>query len=200
MNSLTEPQEVRRILNDLQCTWGVAGGWALDLFLDRITRKHQDIEVTIFREDQLILQHYFSSRGWSLEYVLNGKLISWPTGERLRLPVHEIWCRISCGPLGRIEVLLNECEDDAFVFRRDFRIRAPIERAFVRSNSGILVLAPEIVLLYKSRRAMDRKEQQDFSNMLDALDVERRQWLAESIAANDPEHPWLTALRDPHLT
>jgi len=108
------------------------------------------------------------------------------------------WCRIRTGPLRRIEVLLNEREANAFIFRRDFRIVAPINRTFVRSNSGIRVLAPEIVLLYKSKGPTEPKEQQDFSNMVDALDMERRQWLIESISAIDPEHRWLAALRGPH--
>src|SRR5262245_5383995 len=158
MNVFTEPQEVLRILDGLQCDWGVAGGWAIDLFLDRITRKHQDIEVAIFREDQLILQRHLSSRGWSLEYVRNGQLMPWSAEECLELPIHEIWCRIRTGPLRRIEVLLNEREANAFIFRRDFRIVAPINRTFVRSNSGIRVLAPEIVLLYKSKGPTEPKE------------------------------------------
>jgi len=193
--AFTEPHEVLRILGDLECDWGVAGGWALDLFLDRITREHQDIEVAAFREDQLILQRYLSSRGWSLEYVRDGRLVPWPMGERLQLPVHEVWCRIGNGPLRRIEVLLNERAADTFVFRRDFRIRAPIDRTFVRSISGIRILAPEIVLLYKCKRPMQPKEQQDFSKTLAALDLERRQWLMQSLATLDPEHPWLAALR-----
>jgi Aminoglycoside-2''-adenylyltransferase len=61
MNDFTEPQKVARLLEEVRCSWGVAGGWALDLFLDRVTREHQDIEVAIFREDQLILQEYLSS-------------------------------------------------------------------------------------------------------------------------------------------
>jgi hypothetical protein len=165
------------------------------LFLDRITREHQDIEVGILREHQLTLQRYMLSLGWSLEYVAAGQLIPWPSGERLVLPVHEIWCRIGDGPCRHIEVLLNEREDDAFVFRRDSRIRSPLDRMFVRSNSGIRVLAPEIVLLYKSKRPMKAKEQLDFTNMLEALDSERRQWLTESLATIDPEHAWLAALK-----
>ena len=191
MNSFTEPREVQRTLADLQCSWGVAGGWAIDLFLDRITRKHQDIEVAVFRDDQLTLQEYFACRGWSLDYVDNGQLIPWPIGKRLALPVHEIWCR---NIKSRIEVLLNECEDDAFVFRRDPRITAPVERTFIRSNTGIPVLAPEIVLLYKSKRASEPKEQQDFANALDTLDAARRRWFGESIAVIDPNHRWLAAL------
>jgi hypothetical protein len=193
VNNFSVPQNVARLLEGLQCRWGVAGGWALDLFLDRVTREHQDIEVAIFRKDQLILREYLSSRGWSLEYVRKGQLFPWPTGERLELPVHEIWCRPpDDGPLHRLEVLLNEANDDAFVFRRDSRITAPVDRTFIQSTSGIPVLAPEIVLLYKSRRPEEPKERLDFSNTLGALSAERRQWLFESLAMGDPEHPWPT--------
>ena len=36
--------------------------------------------------------------------------------------------------------------------------------------------------------------------MLAALDMERRQWLFESVAATGPEHAWLAALSSPHST
>jgi hypothetical protein len=182
MRDFSEPHHVSRLLRDLPCPWGVAGGWAVDLFLDSVTREHQDIEVAIFREDQLLLQDYLSFRGWSLEHVRDGRFYPWLKGERLVLPVHEIWCR-------------NERVTDAFVFRRDSRIRIPMHRTFVQSNNGIPILAPEIVLLYKSKRAAEHKEQLDFSNTLGALDVERRQWLLQSVTAIDPEHDWLAALR-----
>jgi hypothetical protein len=200
LDDFNEPQKVARLLEGLRCTWGVAGGWALDLFLNGVTRKHQDIEVAIFREDQLILREYLSSLGWSFEYVRDGKLFPWPVGENLVLPVHEIWCRIPTGPLRRLEVLLNERRENEFVFRRDFRVVTPIGSAFVRSNSGIPVLAPEIVLLYKSKRASEAKERFDFSNMLDALSAERRHWLFESLAVVHPGHEWSGPLGDPDST
>lgn len=109
----------------------------------------------------------------------------------------KVWCRAAKGRLRRLEVLLNERKANAFVFRRDFRISAPLDRTFIRTNRGIPVLAPEIVLLYKSKRALDSKERLDFSNMLAALDRERRQWLLESLAVADAEHPWLADLRGP---
>jgi len=31
--------------------WGIAGGWAIDLFIGKETRLHSDIEVALFRED-----------------------------------------------------------------------------------------------------------------------------------------------------
>ena len=197
MKDFTEPQKVARLLEQLRCGWGVAGGWAVDLFVDRVTREHQDIEVAIFREDQLIVQEYLSSLGWSVDCVRHGQLVPWPAGESLVLPVHEIWCRIPDGPLQRLEVLLNERKANTFVFRRDPRLSIPLDCTFVRSPSGIPVLAPEIVLLYKSKRAVESKEQLDFGNLLNALNADRRRWLSESLAVIDPGHPWLAALRMP---
>ena len=132
MSDFIEPKAVQSLLDALECDWGVAGGWAIDLFLDRITRTHQDIEVAIFREHQLVLQQYLSSRGWSLEYVHDGEMCPWLSGQSLTLPVHEVWCRNPNGPLRELEVLLNERDGGAFVFRRDAWIRVPINRAFVQ--------------------------------------------------------------------
>jgi hypothetical protein len=193
-DGFVQPHIVSDLLRDLRCLWGVAGGWALDLFLNRVTRAHQDIEIAIFREDQLALHDHISSRGGSLEYVDNHQLFPWLANQTLRLPVHEIWCRIETGPLTRLEVLLNERAGDKFVFRRDARVVLSIDSAFIASKSGIRILAPEIVLLYKSKRATDIKEQTDYTNVLPALKSEQRRWLSESIAAIEPTHAWLPAL------
>ena len=193
MNDFVEPKKVLSLLGALECDWGVAGGWAVDLFLNRMTRIHQDIEVAIFRKDQLALQSYLASRDWSLRYVAGGKLFPWPDGNFLELPVHEIWAHSQNGSV-RLEVLLNEREANEFVFRRDFRVRAPIQRTFLLTRSGIRILSPEIVLLYKAARATEPKEQMDFLNVLPVLERERRQWLLDSVATMDPGHVWLPAL------
>ncbi|HEX5563842.1 MAG TPA: hypothetical protein VFX34_02680, partial [Sporosarcina sp.] len=39
-------------MKDFERPWGVAGGWAIDLFLGNQTREHSDIEIAILREDQ----------------------------------------------------------------------------------------------------------------------------------------------------
>jgi hypothetical protein len=195
MNDFSEPQDVSRLLQSVRCRWGVAGGWAIDLFLDRVTREHQDIEVAILREDQLMLQEHLASHGWSFECVHGGRLSPWPIGESLQWPSHEIWCRSQSGPVRRLEVLLNERRADAFVFRRDSRIVAPLDHTFIRSKRGIPILAPEIVLLYKAKRPFQTKEQADFSSALDALAPERLQWLIASLTVADPGHAWLADLR-----
>ena len=67
--------------------WGIAGGWAIDLFIGKETRPHSDVEVAIFREDQHLLKQTLPD--WSFEKAVKGELISWKE-EWLELPVHEI--------------------------------------------------------------------------------------------------------------
>ena len=41
--------------------WFVAGGWAIDLFLERVTREHGDIDFCVFRDSLGILLAHFSA-------------------------------------------------------------------------------------------------------------------------------------------
>ena len=195
MTDFTEPENVFHLLCDLPCLWGIAGGWAVDLFLDRVTRDHHDVEVALFREDQLILQQYLTCLGWSLEQVKSGAFYLWRRDEWLMPPIHEIWCRHPDRDIPQIEVLLNERNSGEFLFRRNPFIKMPVEQTFVRSAKGIPILAPEIVLLYKSKVSSEPKEQSDFAQLVGTLPPERRRWLLESLSVMDPRHEWLSALR-----
>ena len=42
--------------------WFVCGGWALDLFIGKQTREHHDLDIGIFRRDQLALQGFFANQ------------------------------------------------------------------------------------------------------------------------------------------
>jgi hypothetical protein len=69
-------------------TWAIAGGWAIDLWLGRQTRSHADVDIAVFRDEQSLLRATFAD--WQFSKVVDGKLLSWPRGEVLRLPEHEI--------------------------------------------------------------------------------------------------------------
>jgi hypothetical protein len=49
------PHEADPLLSVLRAPWWVAGGWALDLYLGKVTRVHKDLDVGIFREDAAIV-------------------------------------------------------------------------------------------------------------------------------------------------
>ena len=64
---------------------------------------------------------------------------------------------------------------------------------------GIPLLAPEIVLLFKSKNtSFNKKEcvqdQIDFDAVQAHLDAERRAWLRWALFATEPKHPWIERL------
>ena len=82
------PQKIAVLMQNFQSDWFIAGGWAIDLYLGKITRPHDDIEIAIFRRDQIALQNYLN--GWVLQKAENSVLSTWNQNEFLELPVHEI--------------------------------------------------------------------------------------------------------------
>jgi len=78
------PRAVARLLEGLAVPWFVAGGWAIDLFLARETRTHEDIEVAILRKDQEVVRRHL--RGWTFTKVATGSEEPWRENEWLNHP------------------------------------------------------------------------------------------------------------------
>jgi hypothetical protein len=185
------PLQVAALMRGFGPDWFVAGGWAIDLYLGAETRPHADIEIAIFRRDQLALQEHLD--GWLLQKVVDGKLSVWRRDEWLALPVHEIHCSHETAEPRRLEVLLNERGGDEWVYRRDERARRPLAACLMLSDSGVRFLCPEVVLLYKSKQPRD-KDEHDFAAIVPRLDAARRRWLRDAIAVSRPGHRWLQSL------
>ena len=189
-----EIASVTRILADLSCPWAIAGGWALDLYLGMQNRPHKDVDVAVYRRDQLILHSYLTGRGWQLKKAFGGNLILWDPDEFLELPIHCIWCTHDASEMRLIEIVLNECSDAEFLFRREPSVRLPLAAAMIRSRAGIPILAPEIVLLYKAKYASVPPHTEDFERALPHLGDTRRLWLKEALTRLHPGHAWMAAL------
>jgi hypothetical protein len=181
----------RELLTAHEIPWAVAGGWALDLFLGRLTREHADLDVAIWRADQHRLRAALTPH-WIPEVVDNGVLRPWSSDEWLSLHIHEIHARPASRDGASLELLLNERDDTAWIFRRDVGVRRALHRAILVRDS-IRFLAPEIVLLYKSK-APRPTDEADFNVVLPALTTERREWLRLAIARSRADHPWVSKL------
>jgi len=176
--------------------WYVAGGWAIDLYLDRVTRTHHDIEIAVFREDQVGIQSFLSD--WEFlkvipdEYHLREK---WLPGEYLSPPIHEIHASCSNHDPSALEILLNERDGNHWIFRRNPGVRSHLSKIGLHSKDGIPFLCPEIVLLYKAKKPKHIDEV-DFFHTYQVLNEESCRWLAEAIRSCYPGHPWLLLLPD----
>jgi hypothetical protein len=188
------PQLRGTILNRMQnfpAPWCVAGGWAIDLFLGQVTRPHADIELAIFRQDQLLLHRHF--KNWNFKKFVNGKPNPWPASESLSLPIHEIHARSQQNSPQSLEFLLNERTPDQWVYRRHPNVTRPIDQSVLPDHFGCPFQAPEIVLLFKSKSPRP-KDELDFQSTCRMLPPESEQWLRNALQLCHPNHPWLANL------
>jgi hypothetical protein len=164
---------VRTLLVGAPFPWWVAGGWAIDLWLGRETRAHSDVDVAVLRRDQQHVREWLGP-GWRYEVALLPTGTSgrrpWPAGETLEPPVHEIHADHADG--GPVELLLNESDGKEWAYP---------------------VLAPEVVLLYKSK-APRPHDDHDLGVVWPSLHPERRAWLGEAVRVAHPDTPWLRSL------
>jgi hypothetical protein len=135
-------------------------------------------------------------RGWKFVTPFKKRLESWPPFMRLELPRHQAHAHRE-GDF--IDFLLTEFTQGIWRYRREPVILRGAERMSLRSDSetGIPFLAPELVLLFKSKNtgSTDRsKDEVDFENIYPLLDDERRAWLRWALIATNPSHPWIGRL------
>ncbi|MEC1155726.1 hypothetical protein AB1L05_15845 [Cytobacillus horneckiae] len=50
--------KIGTIFAPIPLKWWIAGGWALDLYLRKQTRQHDDIDIVILQRDNKILQQF----------------------------------------------------------------------------------------------------------------------------------------------
>jgi hypothetical protein len=185
-----EVKRIAQLLHSYAGSWAIAGGWAIDLFLNKETRKHTDVDIFLIREEQLKFKHYLQD--WTFRYVEQGTLVDWNTNQFLHLPIHELQATHQGGK--RIEVLLNEVIEGEWKFRRNPIIRAPMEQTIVKSPLGIWIVSPQVVLLYKAKSNL-AKDRADLETVLPSLQRDAVKWLKQAIKETYGNHPWIAALQ-----
>ncbi len=184
--------EVATLFADITSPWWIAGGWAIDLFIGHQTREHEDIDVSILRRDQSAVHDALA--GWDV-YVADppGALRPWPTGEYLPVGKHDVWCRRTPEDPWSVWVMLNESEDDFWVFRREPSIRLPVATVVRHTADGVPYFAPHVQLLYKAKH-LRQKDLADFEAAASLLADEERTWLRDRLIALYGDHVWVAAL------
>jgi GrpB-like predicted nucleotidyltransferase (UPF0157 family) len=174
--------------------WYISSGWAIDLYLGRVTRVHHDVDVVVAREDQLRLREVLSERGWRFVTPLQGQLQPWPAHMRLELPRHQFHAHRE---EEFIDFLLTDLRGGVWRYRRNPIVIRHLEQATRQTDAGIPYLAPELVLLFKSKNTGSRaraQDQADYARVRPHLEPEARAWLRWALIATDPTHPWIAQL------
>ncbi len=194
---------VAEIMSSFPAPWALCGGWAIDAWLGRQTREHQDVDVIVFVQDRQELFEHLS--GWQL--VAHGPDWAGGTerwdGRPVGLPGH-IHGRPDTGepmpgpdepdlnPFGfYLDIQLNDRSGDDWLLCGSPRISVPLDSSVRESPWGLPAVAPEVLLFYKSLD-LRRRDKLDFAALLPELSSEQRDWLRETISLMG--HPWLAPL------
>jgi hypothetical protein len=170
--------------------WWIAGGYAIELTVDRALRDHSDPAVGVPRRHQVAIRRLLA--GWDCWAAdPPGVLRPWPVDEILPDNVHDIWCREHAAGPWRLQLMLDNSDDELWQSRRDPRLTRPIAEVRYRTPDGIPYIAPEIQLHYKAKAARP-KDELDLAAVLPAMQPNQREWLVKAIALTyGSDHPWL---------
>lgn len=198
-----QPADAAAMFADAPFVWWIAGGHAIDLFLGRTTREHEDLDVALFHDDHPAAFELITRHGYELHAAdPPGTLRPWTNAggaggaaERLSRSIHDIWCRRGPDQPWEFQLMLNPRADDgSWVSRRDPSFVLPLSQAVRLSASGIPCLAPEIQLHFKAK-SMRPKDEADFAAALPALSDSQRAWLRDALRRTYPGHAWIDAIR-----
>jgi Aminoglycoside-2''-adenylyltransferase len=168
-------------------TWWLAGGHALDLFVGRPTRSHDDIDVSIFRMDAPLLPSILL--GWDLHLAHHGVLTPWDAGP-LQPPCNSIWGRPDPAAPWSLQVMLEEGTAGYWVCRRHPDLVVPMGQAVRISPVGLPYVAPQIQLLMKAKGTRP-KDDADFALVFPLLNADDAAWLIAALRRHYPGHHWL---------
>lgn len=185
---------VRTLFHAYPRPYWIAGGWALDLFAERVRRPHTDVDVVVLARDLDEVARRLTAPRPVVEHPETGVRRPWARGEVLTPGPNALVFPDDFHP-SPIQILFAASDADQWVYHRGRgTIRKPLAEITLRSPDGIPYLAPEVVLLFKSRGGRP-KDDADFNDVAHLLDPDRRRWLLDRIAPRYPDHPWLPTLR-----
>jgi hypothetical protein len=187
------PEQVAERLAGVRAPWYVAAGWAIDLFLGEERREHEDLEIAVPRvRFPEIVERLSGFELFVPESELTDRSLVWPFAQ---MPSelddrHQTWVREPGSGRWRLDVFREPSDGDVWIYRRDERIRLPYPDVIERTDGGIPFARPELVLLFKAKRAVRPKDEADFEAVLPRLGPDRRRWLADALHLVHPGHPW----------
>lgn len=187
-----QPDQIASILAGVEFPYWLAGGYALEYFVGTPYRNHADLDIVIRRSDQNALQLALPDYHF---YAANppGTLRPWHKDEYLGTSIHDVWVKAEAEGPFVFQLMFLETDGDAWLFRRDPRIRGPLSDYGWQTQEGNLVIAPHIQLLYKAKQVRD-KDEIDFQACLPKIAEGQKQWLKVALQQVHPDHRWIAQL------
>jgi hypothetical protein len=203
-------------LSDIKIDWHLCGGLAIDVYLGKKTRTHKDIDITVSYDDMKACIDFLLTKEWTIDAPVGKKRLVPIDYALSRRDLHfdNIWCYKECAEFLRvekidgifkymnyeqreqteldfIEIIFNRIEDDTFYYKRNFNITSCTDKAFIKIGK-LSILAPEIVLLYKSTDHENINNKHDYEVVINHMRKDRYDWLMNALQVIYPKgHPWI---------
>ncbi len=194
--------------------WFLCGGWAVDAWLGRQTRDHQDIDIAVAQEGQRTLRDYLADWHLIAHHPDDaGDVTAIWDGRHLRLPAH-IHARPPGeanlaalldwvpGPRRRapdgldVEFVLEAVGAGEWVLSDEPRLALPLDQAVRPSPAGVPAGSPAVLAYFKATAYWGRPgyprhhDLADFEALLPLLAPAEAAWLREALRTFT--HPWPT--------
>ena len=184
------PGEVASRLAGASLRWYVVAGWAIDLFLGRVTRAHGDIEIGIPAGSFPAVREALGD----FEFDVVGSGRRWRLDSPAFADHFQTWVRSPATGLYHLDVFRDPHDGETWLCRRDTSIRMPYQELVHIDRNSIPYMSPEIVLLFKAKHNRD-KDRADLNLVLPLLKSSQLCWLSEKLEMLHPGHPWLGELQ-----
>lgn len=208
-------EKAKELLKNADFRWAFCGGYAIDLFLDRETRKHGDIDICVLENDRNKIADFMLSCGWNVyQFLGQGKVRRLHAGGSSE-PGRNLMCVkdgcslvkfYPCGEndvfwheffhtgmekLDYLEFLFGNMRNDEYIFNQKLNITREMQKA-VLYNGDLPYIAPEVALMYKASNADNPEYQRDYEAAVPWLGKEQMLWLHEGLKKLYPQgHCWL---------
>lgn len=103
------PADVSQLFAKSPFTWAISGGYVTEQFLGRSIREHSDMDIAVFRDEQLRVQSWLAD--WQI-YAADppGTLRLWHNQEYLLYGIHDIWGHRLHQQAWELQIMLNEID------------------------------------------------------------------------------------------
>ena len=155
------------------------------MYLNTVTRSHGDIEILILRKAQFDLHRHLNG-SFALTQIAAGLERPWLAPEPLNASVHQMRARST---EFEFDIFLGESDGPEWIYRRDRRVKRPLPDITIEAASGLPILVPEIVLLFKAKHLL-AKDQTDFERVAPHLGVPAKRWLRYALDLAHPTCAW----------
>ncbi len=185
-----QPWSPTRVLDrfgDAPFRWWIVGGWSTD-FGQPPRREHEDTDVSVLADDLPALRQWL--RGFHLWEAHQGTLRPLLPDLPLTPGRQQLWLRYGASSPWLLDLALTPSDRGVWLYKRDPRLRLPLDEVVVTGPDGVPYQRPEITLLFKARLSR-AKDEADLLAVLPTLDVTARAWLHDALNLTEPGHPWL---------